>query len=150
MRCCTELLILLQRGIEHGGALIHGQRLSKVLARPSGLKGIAEPFVVGQCSFEQRPRTGRVTLPEVQQPVSAIDGRPQDGDSLADAVGLGQKRPKFFGIMKGDESVHHEHCLEWRLFIGQASLRREDLLGLIAGARRIASSQQGEPMERFR
>ncbi len=150
MRCCTQLLILPQRGIEHRGALIDRQRLRKVLARSSGLEGIAEPFVLGQCSFEQRPRTGRVALPEVQQSRGAIDGRPQHGDSLADAFGLGQKRPKFFGIMKGDESVHHEHCLEWRLFIGQASLRREDLLGLLVGARRIAGSQQGEPMECFR
>src|SRR5437773_12028613 len=105
MRCRTELLILPQRGVEHRGALIDGQRLRKVLAGSCGLEGVAEPFVRGQCSFERRPRTSRIALPELQQSRSAIDGRSQHGDSLADTFGLGQERAKFFGIMKGDESV---------------------------------------------
>src|SRR2546430_5358187 len=117
----SDMLVLPERGVEQRGALIFRQRFGEVLARSSRLKGIAEPFVRGQRSFERRPSTGRVALPVVQQSRSAIDGRPQHGDRLADAFALGQKRPKFFGIMKGDESVDHEDRLERCLLVCQPS-----------------------------
>jgi hypothetical protein len=47
MRGRSELLILLQRGVEHRLALLGRQRVSKVLAGPSRLERIAEPFVLG-------------------------------------------------------------------------------------------------------
>src|SRR5438105_906869 len=95
----SELLVLPQGAIEKRRARIGRQRLSEILAGTSGLEWSAEPFVLGQCSFEQRPRTGRVALPDVQQSRSAIDGRPQHGDSLADTFGFGQESAKGFCIL---------------------------------------------------
>src|SRR5256885_10577135 len=72
------MLVLPERGVEQRGALIFRQRFGEVLARSSRLKGIAEPFVRGQRSFERRPSTGRVALrseehtSELQSPCNLV------------------------------------------------------------------------------
>src|SRR5438309_1376507 len=95
----SELLVLQQGAIEKRRARIGRQRLSKVLAGSSGLERIAEPLILGQRSFEREPSTNRIALPEVQQSRSAIDGRPQHGDRLADAFSFGQESAKGFCIL---------------------------------------------------
>src|SRR5438876_3039934 len=83
-RSCSQLLVLPQSGVEHRGALTGRHCVGEVFACSSCLERIAEPFVLGQRTLQQRPSAGRIALPEVQQASRSVDRWRQQRDRLAD------------------------------------------------------------------
>ena len=89
----AESLVLPPSSVEHRRTLFGRQRACEVFARASRLKGIAKPFIFVRGTFERRPGSGRIALPETHESDGAVDRRSQHSDRPGGCVQPRARKP---------------------------------------------------------